>query len=157
LLLHLACVWFIIKRQQSVNVESEHEPWLFRVIFRMCSTRRHISGCTPLWSEVRASIVPALLYSNLISTFICRVAPQRLDCSPWIRNFFRFDATVGSRRADYQLNFFIVQTWPRVLFTNLQLPLGESAIPCLEIEGLLFSSFDIAFEMSEGGLRVSEK
>jgi hypothetical protein len=44
----LACFWFIIKRQQSVNVESEHEPWLFRVDFQMCSTRHHISGCDPL-------------------------------------------------------------------------------------------------------------
>jgi hypothetical protein len=49
LLLHLACFWFIIKRQQSVNVESEHEPWLFGVNFQMCSTRRHIPGCAPLW------------------------------------------------------------------------------------------------------------
>jgi hypothetical protein len=55
----------------------------------MCSTRRHISGCAPLWEEVRASIVPAFIHSNVISKFICRVNSQRLVYSPWIRNFFR--------------------------------------------------------------------
>jgi hypothetical protein len=71
--------------------------------------------------------------------------------------FSRFDATLGARRADHKPTYFIVKTVLRVLFTNLQLGLGEFVISCLEIEGLLFSSFDIAFAMSERGLRVWEK
>jgi hypothetical protein len=53
--------------------------------------------------------------------------------------------------------FFIVKTGLRVLFTNLHFALGKSAISCLESDGLLFSSGDIAFTMSDGGLRVSEE
>jgi hypothetical protein len=71
--------------------------------------------------------------------------------------FSRFDATVGAWKADHQGHFFIVKTFLRVLFTNLQLIVGESAISCLEIEDLLESSCDIAFAMSEGWRRVSEK
>jgi hypothetical protein len=78
-----------------VSVESGHELWLFRVNFQMCSTRRHICGCSPCWYEIQALIVPALISSNLFSKFICRVGHQRLECSPWIRNFFTVRSDCG--------------------------------------------------------------
>jgi hypothetical protein len=110
LLRHLACFLFIIKRQKSVNVESEREPWLFRVNFQMCSIRRHFSVCAPLREEVLASIVPALIHSNSISKFICRAGPQRLECSPWMRNFFTVRCDRGRPEGGSSTEFFHCKT-----------------------------------------------
>jgi hypothetical protein len=70
--------------------------------------------------------------------------------------FARFDATAGNWMGVHQRNFFSVKIWLRVLFTNFQLGLGNSAISCLKIDGLLFSSFNIALAMSERGPSVGE-
>jgi hypothetical protein len=64
---------------------------------------------------------------------------------------------MGARTAEHELHSFIVKTFARVLFTIVQLGLCDSAISCLEIEGILFSSFDIAFAMWEGGPRSCQK
>jgi hypothetical protein len=67
----------------------------------MRSTPHQTSGYPPLWWEVRASIVPALIQSNLNSKWIGGGRPQRCECSPWIGNFSEFDGTVGGSSTEF--------------------------------------------------------
>jgi hypothetical protein len=71
--------------------------------------------------------------------------------------FSRFSATVRAWRADHKLNFFVPKTSLRVLFTNLRLALGEAIMSCLEVENVSFSTFDIAFALSEGAVQVWQR
>jgi hypothetical protein len=97
---------------------------------------------------------------SIVISLVNSFAGFALSALSTLRNFATFsgfDPILRDPRAVHQLKFFIVKIWLRVLFTNFQPSLGNSAIFRLEIEGLLFSGFDIALAMSEGGSRVLAK